>query len=354
MKTGKSLVELAQELERQQEAKQDFVASTETMEMIKGGHLLLNGTATDDNNDNYDFHVTDVAHSQIAQRLNIPLKYYKRMRNDKPELLATNVNTWFHSQPERRMIRTLNGKARAFLSDRYRRLDNYQLADVVLNVLADMGDGIKIESCELTEKRMYIKAINQRLELEVKPGDVVQAGICVSNSEIGLGSLSVEPLIYRLICTNGMIAKDYSTRKYHVGRAAEDNAFELFSDETLKADDRAFFLKVQDTVKSAVEIAKFSQIVQQLKDATTRPIEGNPVKAVEVLSNDFKYSQQEHSGILDHLIRGADFTAYGLSNAITRTSQDLDDYDRATDLERDGSRVLSLSQSAWKKLATAF
>ena len=41
MKNGKSLVELAQELERQSKAKQDFVANTETMEMTKGGHLLV-------------------------------------------------------------------------------------------------------------------------------------------------------------------------------------------------------------------------------------------------------------------------------------------------------------------------
>jgi len=114
------------------------------------------------------------------------------------------------------MIRTLDHQARAFLSDRYRRLDNYQLASVVLETLSDLGEGIKIISCELTEKRMYIKAINQRLELEVKQGDAVQAGICVSNSEIGLGSLSVEPLVYRLVCTNGLIARDFSTKKYHV------------------------------------------------------------------------------------------------------------------------------------------
>jgi hypothetical protein len=67
---------------------------------------------------------------------------------------------------------------------------------------------------------------------------------------------------------------------------------------------------------------------------------------VEVLSNDFKYSTTESSGILDHLIRGGDFSAYSLSNAITRTSQDLDDYDRATELERERSRILSLPSSA--------
>ena len=65
-----------------------------------------------------------------------------------------------------------------------------------------------------------------------------------------------------------------STKKYHVGRAADDSAFQLFSDETIAADDKAFFLKVRDTVKSAVELAKFSQIVQQLKDATQQPIKG--------------------------------------------------------------------------------
>ena len=348
MKNGKSLAELAIELKRQSQAKQDFVASTEAMEMTNDGHLSLYSF-----DDERSFSITDHAHSQISQRLNIPLKYYKRMRSLAPDLLATNVNTWFLEKPERRMIRTLNGQARAFLSDRYRRLDNIQLAEFVLPVLQEWGNDLKIVSAELTEKRMYIKAINQKIELEVKPGDAVQAGICISNSEIGLGSLSVEPLVYRLVCKNGMIAQDRSTKKYHVGSAADDSAFQLFSDETLKADDKAFFLKVRDTVKSAVEIAQFSQIVQQLKDATQQPIEGNPVKTVEVLADDFHYSQEESSGILNHLIRGGDLTAYGLSNAITRTSQDLDDYDRATDLERDGSRILSLSRSSWKKLATA-
>lgn len=35
---------------------------------------------------------------------------------------------------------------------------------------------------------------------EIVPGDIVQAGFVVSNSEIGLGALKVEPLVYRLIC----------------------------------------------------------------------------------------------------------------------------------------------------------
>lgn len=347
MKAGKTLVEMAQELERQSKAKADYLVDTQSLEMTPEGELTIeNGTL-------HEFQVNDNAHSQIAQRLKIPAKYYNRMLSDAPALLAENVNEWLHSQPERRMIRTLDGWARAFLSDRYRRLDNFQLAEAVLPVLGEMGGGIEIASVELTERRMYIKAVNKRLELEVKPGDAVQAGICITNSEIGLGSLRVEPLVYRLVCKNGMIAQDYSTRKYHVGRAAEEDAFELFSDETLKADDHAFYLKVQDTVRAAVDLAKFSTIVNRMKEATEQKIEGNPVSAVEVLSNQFGYNSEEKSSVLTHLIQGGDLSAYGLMNAVTRTSQDVEDYDRATDLERDGSKVLSLPASSWKAIAMA-
>ena len=348
MKTGKTLTQLAQELERQSETKKDFIASTSSLEMTDTGELALESDTT------HEFPVTEHAHSQIAARLDIPVKYYNRMHKEVPALLAANVNQWFHSKPERRMVRTLDGEMRAFLSNRYRRLDNYDLAEAVLPILAEMGEGIRIVSTELTDSRMYIKVINERLELEVKKGDVVQAGIMISNSEVGLGALKVEPLIYRLICTNGMIAQDYSKKRYHVGRNAEEGeAYELFRDETLKADDHAFFLKVQDTVRAAVDVTKFSTIVERMRESTEQRIEGNPVKAVEVASDQFGFSKEESSGILQHLIQGGDLSAYGLLNAITRTSQDVDDYDRCTELERDGSRVMSLQASTWKSIAMA-
>lgn len=349
MKTGKTLVELATELERQSSAKKDFIASTESLEMTPTGELTLESNTTSE-----QFPVTDHAHSQIAARLDIPAKYYNRMKAEAPELLAANVNKWFHNKPERRMVRTLDGDIRAFLSDRYRRLDNFDLAEAVLPILAEMGEGIRIVSTELTESRMYIKAINERLELEVRKGDVVQAGIAISNSEVGLGALKVEPLIYRLICLNGMIAQDFSKRRYHVGRSADEGeAYELFRDKTLKADDYAFFLKVQDTVRAAVDVTKFSMIVERMREATKQRIEGNPVKAVEIVSERFDFNKEESSGVLQHLIQGGDLSAYGLLNAITRTSQDVDDYDRASELERDGSRVLSLPASTWKAIAQA-
>ena len=95
------------------------------------------------------------------------------------------------------------------------------------------------------------------------------------------------------------------------------------------------------------------QIVEQMRDATERRIEGNPVTAVEVLGDKLNVNQEERSGILTHLIQGGDLTAYGMMNAVTRTSQDVESYDRATELEAMGSQVLSLPKATWREIAVA-
>ena len=58
---------------------------------------------------------------------------------------------------------------------------------------------------------MYIKVVNKRLEAEVVPGDIVQSGVIISNSEVGLGSVNIQPLVYRLVCSNGMVVNDAQT-----------------------------------------------------------------------------------------------------------------------------------------------
>lgn len=347
MKAGLTLVEMAQQLQSQSESKRDFVADTRQLE-LSGNTITVEAETVE------EFEVTEHTHGQIAQRLSIPTKYYRRMQEEAPELLSSNVNHWFANNPERRMIRTLDGNARAFLSSRYRRVDNFEIAEAVLPALSQFGPGLKIVSVGLTDTRLYIKAINERIELEVKKGDPVQAGVVISNSEIGLGSIRVEPLVYRLVCTNGMIAQDRSFKKYHVGREIEGEAVqELFTDETMQADDRALLLKVRDLVAGAANITNFTQIVESMKEATERRIEGNPVKAVEVLAEKMHIHQAEQSGVLTHLIQGGDLSAYGLMNAVTRTSQDLEDYDRATAFEAMGSQVLNLPRNSWREVATA-
>lgn len=344
MKQGRSLMELGEELQRQRNARKDFIADTRSLEMetVKGVSQIR--LLMDDREQ--EFAVGDTAHQQIASRLQIPFRYYQKMQNELPALLDENVNSWFTSTPERRMVRVMDGRIRAFLSDRYRRLDNLELCSAVLPVIQEMK-GAEIASCEVTEAHMYLKVINKKLKAEVSVGDVVQAGFVISNSEIGLGSLKVEPLIFRLVCRNGLIVKDYKQKKYHVGKQieSEDAAYEIYSDETLAQDDKAFFMKVQDTVRCAVDEAKFMLSVGKMREAMQIPLEQDPVQAVELLADKFLLTQNERGDVLRQLFMGRDCSRYGLINAVTAASQIADSYERATELERIGGELLALPVS---------
>lgn len=347
MKAGRTLQELAIELDRQSKAKRDLIVETGALRMDadETGIKLNVG-------DREIFGVNDIAHRQFGQHLRIPAQYYDRMREENPLLLTTNVNTWLQQEPNtRRMLRTLDGNARAFLSDRYRRIDNYEVAQTVLPIIGSM-DGAKVESCELTERRMYLKVVNTRITAELSKGDVVQAGIVITNSEVGHGSVSVRPLIFRLVCLNGMIVEDGSVRKYHVGRVNEaDENFGIYRDETIEADDRAFLMKIEDAVNAAVDQARFASIVDRLRESREAKIDPPAVpKVVELTSKEFGITQKESEGILGHLIAGGDLSLYGLANAVTRHAHDVDSYDRSTELEATGYKIATMSPSIWRRL----
>ena len=49
---------------------------------------------------------------------------------------------------------------RVVLSNRYRRIDNLDIAEIVLPVIQQMEDAY-FESCQITDSRMYIKVVKQ-------------------------------------------------------------------------------------------------------------------------------------------------------------------------------------------------
>ena len=349
MKLGRTLQDLAIELDRQAQAKRDFVVSTASMMMEEDAGLFTISKPLESGMHEVDpFRMSDLFHRQIGAFLEIPVKYYDKMRTESPALLAWNVDWWLKMKDTTHMIRTLDGTARAFLSNRYRRLDNYDIAQSVLPVISEMPEA-SVESCEITDHRMYIKAVNKRLYAEVTPGDVVQAGIMISNSEVGLGSVSVMPLVYRLICSNGMIVNDLGNRKLHIGRMNEES-WELFSDETIEADDNAFMLKLADIVRTAVDEARFSLVVDKLREAVHVPINTQVSQVVELTAKQYGFNQTEQDNIMFHLIRGGELSLYGLSNAVTRASQDSESYDRATALESFGWNIVTMPRQTWADL----
>jgi hypothetical protein len=355
MRQGRTLQSLAGEVVRQAQSKRDLVADTRVLDLETSYEqdkptmmLSVNrGTSRD------RFGITTNAHRQLAERLKIPKLYYDRMVSEAPELLCANTNHWLHEKPEQRMVRTLDGNFRAFMSSGYRPLDNDDLLAAIMPSVEPLG--LTVRSCEITESRLYLHFVTERLRGEAKVGRPVQGGLIISNSEVGRGALRIEQWLYELVCKNGMVAP-HALRQHHAGRRTElvEGAAEFYRDETRQADDRAFFMKVADTVKAMCSDEMFEKGLDWLREAVdTEPIQA-PTRAVEVVQRKLGLNDGEKESVLMALVRDGDLSKYGLAQAVTQLAHSPDrDYDRCVEVERLGAKVIDLPRTEWESIANA-
>ncbi|MAF43001.1 MAG: hypothetical protein CMI54_02355 [Parcubacteria group bacterium] len=307
------------------------------------------------------FGLTNVAHQGIARRLDIPKPYYDRMMVEAPALLAENVNTWMETEENSHMVRTLRQKdndslaiCRALLSERYKRIDNDFVLDGLMPVLLKETDMI-IESSEITETKFYLKCRFPSLERELVLHDAIQSGVVISNSEVGFGATNVSLLVYTVKCTNGMIlpSKVFSKRKNHIGRVQQhdENFHIIASDKTKQLEDQAFLSTLADVIKAAADPDVWADLVDNLQKTTERKITGNVDHTVENVTQKMNLLQSEGESVMEYLARGGDLSQWGMASAVTRMAQDADSYDRSTELERVGGRIIELSTAEWERLA---
>lgn len=366
MKAGRTLTELAAEIERRANGKRDLVVSTNHIQMLTAAEANTDHLTLSIAGDRL-FGVNDIAHGQVAAHTEIPKQYYDRMLKDEPGLLANNVNTWFRKYPAPRMVRTLDGSARAFLSDKFSPdMENEDLAEAVLPVLMDMN--LAIMSCEITDRRLYIKAVDKKVERELAKtgarfGDgghtivrVTSPAITISNSEVGMGALSIQGGVYDQFCSNLASFGERSMRRSHVGgqhKIAEGELYAMLSDKSKKLNNAALWSTVRDVVRAVFDRAKFDALVDKIEGSHADKIEGDVVKVVEVSTRKLGLLESEGKSVLKHLIEGGDLSRFGLYNAVTRMSQDVESYDRATELERLGATIIELPKADWRVLAEA-
>jgi hypothetical protein len=362
MKQGRTLSELAAEIERQRDQRKDFMAPTSKMALIpagsNAGRLQLHGIEA-------AMPVNALAHGQLAEYTGVPKAYYDRMLAESPELLARNVNHWLAGSNEKRMVRTMDGRVRAVLSDRYRPLENADLAEAVLPVIGDMN--LVVLSCEITERRLYIKAFDKAImevierqgsdpaHTFIKKSDKVYAALTISNSEVGYGALSVAAGLFDDGCTNFAAFSDSRMRKYHIGGKANggEDVYALLSDSTKRLTDAAIWAQTRDVVASAFDRARFGDLVRRVQETTEEKIDGDVVEVVKAVGEKLNLVEAERKSVLKHLVEGGSLSRYGMFRAITRAAEDVESYERASELERAGGKVIELAANDWKVLAKA-
>lgn len=334
---------LVQTLEHQNTEKKDYIANGASMSFVDGNLIVARNGAE------IEYAPTTIFHGQVAEKLQIPKTYYDRLRVKAVKLLDENVNHWLHKEQKNVMLRAFenddNNIARAFLSNSYSIIDNYDVLFEALDAIKATGLEVDIVNAELSEQRMYLKVQCPSIEVKAEQmlknyaragGQIVNMGIfsgfVMSNSEIGQGAFQIAPRAVVGCCNNGLVMAKDALRRTHLGARMDE--LDFHTNEAVKA---ANLKLIKEQVKHAVKVFLSKNYLTKLIDVYTtlgdKPIEAPVANVIEVVAKDYGLSDVRKHSLLNHFIKQGDNRRIGIVNAITEECQGLKDADLKHDTE---------------------
>jgi hypothetical protein len=144
----------------------------------------------------------------------------------------------------------------------------------------------------------------------------------------------LEPRLFRVKCSNGMIVEEFVTREVHLGNG------DTFSDEMT-------YLSIRRSIREL--FSKFGEIIQTLRDSTEMKIR-NVQKVINNVVKQYKLSEGQRENILMAFGAEPDHDKYGIANAVTLAAQREESWERSVELERVGGNIISLPIEQFRSL----
>ena len=311
--------------------------------------------------------INSVAFQQLAAHCDIETRTARRLQDHYPAEFDTLINAHFQKEPKRKMLRTFldtdetNGTARALLSDRFKCFDNDNMIQTILPPLMENPAQFQVAQANLSESRLYMrfKSLNQT-GAGANLNDIMANGVGFSNSETGMGSVSVYAIMWTLACLNGMQTEN-KTRSSHITSARDGDDWGLLSGEAKDADNRALNLKLRDLVGAYSSREMFDETLEKMKAAAADVIEGeySVADTVNNLGTVMRLTKKETSNVLDGLMKTIGQAGYEndrplsratLINAVTAAGN-VSDIDATDDWQRRGGQLLNMGQRDWHRIA---
>lgn len=326
MTKNKNLQSILDGLHTELETKQDLMIDPRELWMSDEGKLITPANPGIDLN----HHTTDWALGQLASKIDagLPIRY---LRKCPPELQAENVNHWLgEMQKDNRerapwMFRTQGKMVRGILSERYSPFDDHEILDV-LNQMLGKGN-VDTAWWHRDDGGFHLRMTFEDLtttvgKLHDGTPDVHKVGIHVENSEVGKKSLKITPVVYRLICSNGMM-----------GWATDGD---IFKQRHLYLKPHEMYGRVTEAVGQALRVGDGA--IEKLREAKETHIK-DPLDVIKQLSEKNKYSKEFTEKVQGRFMQESGDNAFYVVQAFTRASQDGSP-DFQTGIETDSTKML--------------
>ena len=277
-----------------------------------GGHLqpLANLPAL------REFNLNEHSLEQMLQRMDFPVRFFRRLP---PGLQYASVNWLVQNGAYDRdvLLRVIDSNVvRAMLSSKYEPFDHL----VLVKLLEPYVGGGEIRWQYLDEDVLHLSVSFPHKAAEIRVGDVVETGVHVSNSEVGLRSVTIAAYVFRLKCKNGVIGRDGGAvyRFRHVG----DND------------------RLRQMVESALADVwmEAESIVAKYKLALQKKVE-HPSDVIQSVCKEKALTQDEYKAVLNSFFEEPGDSYFEISQGFSRAAQKLP-AERSYELQRIASEVL--------------
>ena len=251
----------------------------------------------------------------LQDYLEIPVNFYNKLSRDTQVAVFNERIAKF----DRDLLIRGNTEhdIRAVLSPSYTIINHSEVLTGVQKAASQLHyDNIAVTQTHVKHGTMYTK-------LTIGDGDETTVGIVLANNETGGSSVAVDPLIYRKVCTNGLIVSTQERfyRKVHSGNHA------LSIEELIKA------------IQEAIAYARTSEeLFKRSKYKNIIDVEAEIIQTVDNLELPKKITPL----ILEAYNSEPMATGFGIINAFTRAAQKFDDANVRVNIERTASRLLEV------------
>jgi hypothetical protein len=217
-------------------------------------------------------------------------------------------------RPENWLLRARYGELRGVLSERYARLDNGALVACLHELLESTHSRFQVGWFSLSEESLHLRLIDTSIGRDVWRDDRLMAGIHIANSEVGKRAVTVDAIIFRLVCQNGLI-------RLVNGRS-------LLHRRHVSLDQNGFIHLMEKAVAGA--LGEAMNFMERLALSTHQSV-GDVEAAVKRLGRTWSLSEATQQQVQFALLRepsNLQETLYGLVNAFTYVAQTFADDDR--------------------------
>ena len=192
---------------------------------------------------------------------------------------------------------------RAFVSPTYAPIDDLPVFETLRRVLPGQVEGFRFVRFDLTpQSSQYAVVSLAEVDLGVRGSDRHRNGFLIANSEVGARSLSILTWIWRLVCTNGMVAA----------------ASQLFRMVHRRRKDESLDGRLAEAFKLLPE--KWSRAEAVLRRAREDAIE-DPGAALHVLLETNPQLRPMSQAVYDAFEEDPEPNRFGIVQAFTRAAQ---------------------------------